>query len=213
MKSEAIRTEARGAGTAADPAIMSDLRRRLQGSQEQEAAARAEARVLARELALARRLLRFADGQSAPGHARPPSPPRPTPTPEIPRLRAARLTDRVIFHLDACEDRGAFTAISGWAFRPAPEWNGRATTVTLLFRDGATVYVAAAARVPRPDVAAHYAAQPVNIAGGASGLDGAGFACEILHDSLPAGVDLDIGLRLECAGLACEQPTGTRLRL
>ena len=132
---------------------------------------------------------------------------------EIPRLRAALLTDTVIFHLDACEDRGTFTAISGWAFRPAPEWDGRATTVTLLFRDGGTVYAAATARVPRPDVAAYYAAQPANMAGGASGLDGVGFACEILHESLPEGVDLDIVLRLECAGLACEQPTGTPLRL
>ncbi len=217
MKSEGIWTEDQGAGTAADLAIMSDLRLRLQGREEQETAARTEARRLARELTVAHRLLKFTSGTSAPIRERPPSPPRPKPAAAaaeaIPPQRAMLLTDTVIFHVDSCQDQGAFTAISGWAFRPAPEWDGRSTTIRLLFRYGATVYAATASRMPRPDVAAFYAGQPISLSGGASGVDGAGFTCEILHDSLPAGVDLEITLRLECAGLACEQPTGTRLRL
>ncbi len=219
---ESIWTEAQGADTVADLAILSDLKRRLQGSREQEAAARAEARALARELAVARRLLRFASANAATATAHPPSPappvlaaeetPPPVPPAETPRRRAEPLTAPVIYHLDACENRGEYTAITGWAFRPAPGWDARATTVTLLFRDGATVHAAAAVRVPRPDVAAHFAAQPTDLTGGATGLDGVGFACEILHDSLPAGVELEIALRLDGAGRACEQPTGTTLR-
>ena len=48
------------AGPEMDPAAVADLRLRLHGSQAQELAARAEVRRLARELALTRRLLRFA---------------------------------------------------------------------------------------------------------------------------------------------------------
>ena len=218
VRDEAIQTETPGA----DPAILSDLRRRLQGSQAQETAARAEARALARELAVARRLLKFASANAAPASVRPPSPAPPVlaaetppvvmPKAETPRLRAEPLTVPVTYHLDACEDRGEFTAISGWAFRPAPGWDGRTTTITLRLRHGATVHTAATVRVPRADVAAHFAAQPHDATGGATGLDGVGFACEILHDSLPAGVELEIALRLECAGRACEQFTGTTLR-
>ena len=64
-------------GANADPALLADLRLRFQGSHEQEQAARAETRRLARELALARRLLKFSfDG---------PPPPRPVEAAEIPR--------------------------------------------------------------------------------------------------------------------------------
>lgn len=217
MKSDGAWTEDQGAWAEADLPIMADLRLRLQGSQEQEAAARAEARRLARELAVAHRLLKFAgDGNlpMPPERVRPAAPPRPAEkvAPVNPRVRAVRLTEKVTYHLDTCETRGEYTAISGWAFRPAEGWDGRATTVTLLFRDGATVYAAPACRVARGDVAAFYAAQEAGLTGGAVGLDGAGFACEVWHDSLPAGVDLEIVLRLECAGRACEQPTGTPLR-
>ena len=196
-----------GAGAA-------DLRQRLDGKEAQLLAARAGVRRLARELAVARRLLKFAGGSPLPARPRPPSPTLPLPlqTDTVPRRRAALLTDTVIYHLDSCQNLGAYTSVSGWAFRPAPGWDARATAVTLHFRHGATVYAAAASRVPRPDVAAYFAAQGDGISGGASGLDGVGFTCEILHDSLPAGVDLEIALRLECAGMACEQPTGTPLR-
>ena len=121
--------------------------------------------------------------------------------------------EEVVYHLDACEDQGTFTAISGWAFHPAPSWNSRDTTVTILFRHGTSIYYVAAGCVPRPDVAAHYALQVPQSYGGARGLDSAGFACEILHDSLPANVDWEIALRLECAGKVCVQPTSHRLRL
>ena len=186
------------AGT--DPAITADLRQRLRGSEVQRAATRSEARRLSRELALTRRLLRFSLGGSQPA------------APATPR-RAVKLTEPVLFHLDACRRAGTHTVISGWAFRPVPGWDARAAMVTLLFRAGVDAYAAAASHSPRPDVAAYLATRKDQAAGGARGLDGAGFSCEIVNDSLPAGVDLEIVLRLECAGLTCEQPTGRRLRL
>ena len=203
MKAGDAWAEDQGAGTEADLAVVADLRLRLQGSQEQLLATRREARRLARELAIARRLLKFTSGNPPPPRVRPPlvAAPPVSAEAEIPRQRATLLTEPVIYHLDACESRGRSTTISGWAFRPAPEWDARATTVTLLFRHGATVYYATAGRVPRVDVAAHFAAQPVSLFGGARGLDSTGFTCEVRHDSLPAGMDLEIVLRLEMRGL------------
>ena len=192
-------------GPVGDPAVLADLRTRLQGSQAQEQAARAEARRLARELALARRLLKFAfDG---------PPPVRVAAAEEIPRAPAALLTAGMIYHLDACEDFGTHTAISGWAFCPVHGWDARAAAVTIRLHHGDTTYTAVGGCVPRPDVAAHYATLPPEAGGGARGLEGAGFACEILNDSLPVGVDLKLILRLEYEGLACEQFTGRCLRL
>ena len=193
------------AGPEMGQAVLADLRLRLHGSQTQELAARAEAHRLARELALTRRLLKFSfDG------------PRPVRTVEAARIErspALLLTARMIYHLDACENRGDHVAISGWAFCPVNGWDARATTVTLRLHQGDTTYVALAGVVPRPDVAAHYATQPPAACGGARGLEGAGFACEILGDSLPAGIDLKVILCLECEGRSCEQFTGQRLRL
>ena len=188
-----------------DPAVLADLRLRLRSSQAQERAARAEARRLARELALARRLLKFSfDG---------PPPVRVVEAAQIGRASAGLLTARMVYHLDTCENLGTHTAISGWAFCPVDGWDARAATVTLRLHHGDTTYVASAGFVPRPDIAAHYAAQPPEASGGARGLEGAGFACEILNASLPAAVDLKVILRLEGEGRACEQFTGHRLRL
>ena len=193
------------AGPETDPAVISDLRLRLHGSQAQELAARAEARRLARELALTRRLLKFAfDG---------PPPVRAVGAIPVERAPALLLTVPLIYHLDACENRGDHVAISGWAFCPVEGWDARAALVTLRLHHGDTTHIAFAGSVPRPDVAAHYATQPSGAAGGARGLEGAGFACEIITGSLPAGVDLKVILRLECEGRACEQFTGQRLHL
>ncbi len=189
----------------ADPAVLADLRLRLQGSLAQESAARAEARRLARELALARRLLKFfSDG---------PPPARAPVAVEIRPAPARLLTGRMVYHLDMCENHGTHTAVSGWAFCPAHGWDMRAATIKVLLRHGDTAYEAVGGCVPRPDVAAFYATQPVEASGGARGLEGAGFACEILNDSLPADLDLQVVLRLDCESLACEQFTGQRLRL
>ena len=136
------------AGT--DPALTTDLRHRLQGSQAQQTATRTEAHQLARELALTRRLLRFALDGSPPVRRAPPA------IPGVSR-RAVKLTEPVRFHLDACERQGAHTVVSGWAFRPRPEWDAQAATLTLLFRAEADTYAAAAGQTPRPDVAAHFA--------------------------------------------------------
>ena len=84
--------------------------------------------------------------------------------------------------------------------------------MTLLFRQGATVSAVATDRITRPDVAAYFAAQPAEATGGARGLEEAGFACEIVNESLAAGGEWEIVLRLDCAGLACELPTGHSLR-
>ena len=185
--------------------IDTSLLLRLQGREAEARDARAEARRLARELALVRRLLKFT------GTGRVPVPPA-APAAGAAPGQATPLTQRVIYHLDTCENRGAHTTISGWAFRPANPWDARETVVTLHFRHGGSIHQVVANPVPRPDVAAFYAGQP-DLAGGATGLEGVGFACEVLNDSLPAGVDLEIWLRLECGPLACEQPTGTLLRL
>ncbi len=193
------------AGTDANAAVLEDLRTRLQSSRTQELAARAEARRVARELALVLRLLKF----SVEG----PPPPRIVEAAEIGRLSATLLTSRMTYHLDACENHGTHTTVSGWAFCPVEGWDARIATVTVLLRHGDTAYVAAAGCVHRPDVAAHYATQPAEDGGGARGLEGSGFACEILNDSLPAGIEMKLGLRLECEGMACEQSTGQRLRL
>ncbi len=191
-------------GSPAEQALIEDLRLRLRGAQTQETAVRAEARRLGRELAVARRLLRFFfDG---------PPPARLPATAKIRPVPAAPLTGEVRFHLDACRPLGGHTAITGWAFCPVAAWDGHAATVVLVFRQADTAYAVATGRMPRPDVAAHFAAQPA-AAGGACGLEGVGFGCEVLNDSLPAGVDLEIVLRLECAGLLREQPTGQTLRL
>ena len=194
--------------------VMDDLSLQLRASQAQERAFRAEARRLARELALTRRLLRFSGDNPPPAHPRQPPVAVPAGTATgATRRRATLLTEPVIYHFDACQNRGTYTAIAGWAFRPAPGWDARATTVTLLFRHGLAVFQATATRMPRPDVAAHFAAQGAGLTGGATGLDGVGFGCEILHESLPADAAMEITLRLECAGMACEQSTGTLLRL
>ena len=188
------------------PEDADDLRQRLQGSQTEQLAARAAARRLARELALARRLLRFAGGEASAPRARKPAALSPV-------QRALPLTDdRTCFHLDTCERQGAHTILSGWAFRAVPGWDARAATVTIHLRNDTLAYAAAAASVPRPDVAAHYAAQGPASAGGAVGLEAAGFRCDVVNDSLPEGVELEVVLRLDCAGLSCEQPTGRRLR-
>ena len=188
----------------ADPAVLADLRLRLQGSQTQETAARAEARRLAHELALARRLLKFSfDG---------PAPVRTAAAADGRRLSTALLTGKMVYHLDVCERRGTHTVIAGWAFCPLAGWDARFATVTLILRHDDIAYMTGGGSVPRPDIAAHYAAQPAGASGGARGLEGAGFSCEILHDSLPADTEWKVVLRLDCDGLACEQFTGRRLR-
>ena len=199
MNPDDARTEDSPAEDADAPLLL-----RLQGAEAEARDARAEARRLARELALVRRLLKFSGGGRVPARS---------PSGAVAPTRADALTERVIYHLDVCEDRGTHTAISGWAFRPASGWDARDTVVTLRFRHGGSIHQAVAHPVPRPDVAAFYAAQPADLTGGATGLEGVGFACEVLHESLPAGVDLEIWLRLECGALACEQPTGTLLRV
>ncbi len=189
-----------------DPAVLADLRLRLRSSQAQELAARGEARRLARELALARRLLRFSfDG---------PLPPvRVVEEKTSAREPARLLTGTMIYHLDACEKRGDHAAVSGWAFCPVDGWDATLAVATLRLHHGETTYTVPTVQVPRRDVAALYATQPSETCGGARGLEGAGFACEIPNDSLPAGIDLKVILRLECEGRACEQFTGQRLRL
>ena len=189
-----------------NPPLTDDLRQRLQGSRAELLAARATARLLARELGLTRRLLRAAHGNT--------STPRARKAAAVPAIqRAVRLTEETCFHLDTCERQGAHTVFSGWAFRPVPAWDARSATVTILLRNGAAAYAVTASQVLRPDVAAHFAARGAEASGGAEGLDKAGFRCDLVNDSLPAGLDLEIVLRLECAGIACEQATGRRLRL
>ena len=192
-------------GTNAELALVEDLKGRLQGAQSQEIAARAEARRLMRELSVARRLLRF--------FVNGPPPARSATAAGMSPVSATLLTGDVRFHLDACQQHGAHTAITGWAFCPVAAWDGHLAEIVLIFRHGSKAYFVPTGWMPRPDIAAHFALQPTEAAGGARGLDGAGFACEILNDSLPAGVDLEIVLRLECEGLACERSTGQRLRL
>lgn len=187
-----------------DPAVVDDLRLRLGGAQSGERAARGEVRRLARELAVARRLLNFYVGTLPPASAA-------TPPPAI-ETGTVLLSEELVYHLDTREDLGTHTTISGWAFRPAPGWDARATRVTLLLRHGDTVYATVCDAVRRPDVAAFYAGQPPGANGGATGLDGVGFACEIRRDALPVGTEWKITLRLECAGQACEQFTGEFLR-
>ena len=204
METDHPESLARTAAAEPDASTLDDCRQRLLGSQEQQLAARAALRLLTREMALMRRLFRFSFDGAAPA--------RPVKPGEIPRRSAALLTQEMIYNMDVCENRGDHTLIAGWAFHPAASWNARDTTVTLLLRDGATTYYAVAGRLLRPDVAAHYAAHPAQDSGGAHGLDGVGFACEILHDSLPAGRDWQIALRLECGTMICEAPTGQRLR-
>ena len=192
--------------SGSEQGMTDDLRQRLQGSQAEQLAARATARLLARELALSRRLLRVADGNA--------TIPRSSKAAVLPVIqRAVCLTEEIRFHLDTCERQGEHTVFSGWAFRPAPTWDARSASVTILLRSEVAAYAVAAREVPRPDVAAYFAAQGTEAAGGAEGLEAAGFRCDLVNDSLPAGLDLEIVLRLECAGTACEQPTGRRLRL
>ncbi len=203
-------TERPRADAGSNQSVLEDLRLRLYGSQRQVEAARAEARLLARELAIARRLLTFS-AHSKP-MARPVAPPRPT-NHSSPRVCATLLSRTLLFHLDSCRDAGSHVALAGWAFLPSPAWDARIAAVTVVFRHGAEAYAVNAGKAARPDVAAHFAAQNADVAGGAHGLASAGFACEIVRDSLPSGVDLDIALRLECTGLACERSTGQLLRL
>ena len=197
-------------GDTARESVLQDLRLRLHGSRTQERAVRVEARTLARELALTRRLLNFFQGAEAPLRT-----PRQSPVAvnTVPRVRAVRLDGRTLFHLDTCQNHGTCTALAGWAFRPVPEWDAQAALVTVLLRGaGGEAFTVSTGRILRGDVAAHFAAQPVE-AGGARGIAGAGFACEVLHESLPAGADLEVVLRLEMAGTVCEQRTGQRLQL
>lgn len=184
---------------------MGELRERLRAARTQELAARAEVRRLACELALAHRLLRFYLGALPPAR---PTVEEPSVGPDT-ILLSAPLT----YHLDALENRGALTTVAGWAFRPAPGWDARTTNITLLLRHEDSVYATPCLRVRRADVAAYYAGQPPDASGGATGLDGVGFACEVRHDALPADTEWKIVLRLECAGQACEQFTGEFLRL
>jgi hypothetical protein len=204
MNSERAHTEDSAAHGYANPAIVADLQLQLQASQERERAARAEARRLAREMILARRLLKLSFEKTALTFDREGA---------APRLPAALLEKPVYYDIDSCRDEGTHMTISGWAFRPDPAWDSRETTVTVLFHGGATTYYAASVRVLRWDVAAYYAAEGFAAFGGARGLEGAGFACKVLRESLPAAVDLRIALRLECGGMACEQFTESRLRL
>jgi ADP-heptose:LPS heptosyltransferase len=190
---------------SASQTIVEDLQLRLQGAYAQVRVARTAARQLSRELALMRRLVKFFfDG---------PPPSRVNRTGEIQCQPAVLLTERVIYHLEVCQNQGTHTAISGWAFRPARDWDASATSVTLLFRSGYATYSAPTRRVARPDIAAYFAAQPPEVSGGAIGLAGMGFAGEVLNESLPAGVELKIALRLECAGKMCEHATTERVRL
>lgn len=204
MSAEAESTGESRMDATADRALVEDLRLRLQGARAQENAARAEARLLVRELALARRLLQFFLGGPPPAPV--------TTAAAIQPIPAVLLTSVMRFHLDACEQTGGYTAICGWAFCPVEVWDGHAATVAVLLRHGATAYAATTGRVPRADVAVYFAAQTAE-AGGARGLDGTGFACKIQNASLPVDVDLEIVLRLECAGMACERSTGQKLRL
>ena len=192
---------------ASDPAkSVEDLRQRLQATRVELLATRSAARLLARELALTRRLLSFTSEGAAGPRAKKSAAASPV-------QHAVLLTNKTFFHLDTCARRDAHTILTGWAFQPIPEWDARATTVTILLWTGSLTYSVATVPAPRPDVAAHFAAQGPNAAGGAAGLDAAGFRCEIINDSLPEGVDLEIVLRLECAGVVCEQPTGQYVRL
>ena len=190
--------------TESDTPTLDDWRQRLLGSQEQLLAARATLRVLTREMAIMRRLFRFSFDGAAPA--------RPTGAGIIPRRSAARMSEEMVYHMDVCENRGDHTLVAGWAFHPAPHWNARDATVTVLLRDGATTYYAAAGKLLRPDVAAHYAAHSAQVSGGAHGLEGVGFACEILQDSLPADRNWQIALRLECGTMICEGSTEQYLR-
>ena len=190
--------------TESEATTLDDWRQRLLGSQEQLSAARAALRVLTREMAVMRRLFRFSFDGAAP--TRPPGPG------VIPRRSAARLAGELVYHVAVCENRGDHTLVAGWAFHPASRWNARDAAVTVLLRDGATTYYAATGKLLRPDVAAHYAAHPAQVSGGAHGLDGVGFACEIVQDSLPAGRNWQIALRLECGTMICEGPTDRYLR-
>ncbi len=182
-------------------AMIADLRLRLQGRDQQERAIRAEARRLAHELAVARRLLGFAYGVAAPARA---AADRPPAVGGIPRVRAVPLRIGALFTLDSWHGTGSCVLMTGWAFVPTPAWNGLTASVTVLFQHEHETFAAAAA---------HFAAQPAEAAGGARGLASAGFTCEVAEDSLPRGVALEIVLRLECAGIVCEQPTDRSLRL
>jgi hypothetical protein len=206
MNPEAVETQETNARANASQASVAELRLQLRASQDQARAARAEARRLAREMVLTRRLLTFSFRESALALAL-------AKEEAVPRSSAALLEQPLCYHIDSCQNEGNYTTISGWAFRPHPGWDSQQTTVTLLFHGGATTYYAATIRVARPDIATHYAARGGLASGGACGLEGAGFACKVLHESLPAGLDLDVALRLECAGMACEQSTASRLRL
>ena len=188
---------------ADDRALLGELRERLRAARTQEIAARAAARRLARELALAHRLLKFYVG------ALPPAQPSAT---QPAAAETTLLSQPLAYHLDAMENRGTHTVVSGWAFRPAPGWAARATSVTLLLRHEDTVFATPCRAVRRTDVAAYYAGQPPDASGGATGLDGVGFACEVSHDTPPADTAWKVVLRLECAGQACEQFTGEFLR-
>ena len=189
-----------------DQSILGELRERLWAARSQETAARIAADRLARELALTRRLLKFYLGALPP--ARLPA----AATPDI-NPATVLLSESLVYHLDACENRGTHTTLSGWAFRPAPGWDARATTVTLLLRHEDTVYATVCRPVRRADVAALYNNRPAAESGGATGLEGVGFACEVSHDALPADTEWKIVLRLECAGQECEQFTGEFLRV
>ena len=182
-------------------ANLGELRERLWAARTQETAARAVADQLARELALARRLLKFYLGAPLPAAAIPDA-----------GSDILLLSEPIIYHLDARERFLTHTVLSGWAFRPAAGWDARTTTVTLLLRHEDTVYATACRTIRRGDVAAFYAGQSPGASGGAVGLEGAGFACEIRHDALPAGTEWKIILRLESAGRACEQFTGEFLQ-
>lgn len=199
-------------GNDVERATVADLQLKLRGSEAQELANRAEARRLGRELSLAHRLLKFSFGD-------PPPDLRPRPalvtggSTKFPGLRAALTKGKVLFHIDACERQGTSLAVCGWAFRRVSAWDARETTVTLLFRHGPTVYSLPTRRILRPDVAAHFADQPNGVSGGARGLERAGFVGEVPCDSWSAPDGLEMVLRLEHAGRACEQPTGLRVWL
>lgn len=183
--------------------MLGELRERLSAARTQEAAARAEAGRLSRELNLTRRLLKFYLGGLPPAARADVSIDPAT----------VLLSQPLIYHFDTNENLGTHTVISGWAFRPAAGWDASNTVVTLLLRHGSTAYATVCRTVQRADVAAFYAGQPPGASGGAVGLAGAGFTCTVHHDALPAGTSWKIVLRLECAGQECEHFTEAFLQL
>ena len=207
----AVQTKDPEAPPAAGLVDAADLSQRLQGSRTQELAARGEARRLAQELVLARRLLRF-QFTDQPGDSTRPQPALVTEAmPKFARLLSVLKPEDTVFHIDSCQHQDGTLVVTGWAFCRARGWDAAATTVTLIFRHGAALHHAATRRVLRPDVAGHFAGHGAELAGGARDLEGGGFSGEIPLASLTTNPGWEIGLHLECAGMTRERFTGARL--